>query len=608
MTKDFKERMLEVLMNKDFDFYYSRTSLETAIELLNDKYGVDENKLLDGLNRIENIRYANRNEMLQGDVARFIDKKILGIDVPDNTEILITNHGNYDYSLSRDLDITQLSKGVIAALSAKEGDNYKIMGYGENFGELSSYVREQLANEISPDGIMGHFVFDGSKSRLMNEYFDILMDIDGKNLVKNYFEMQDDFKYDPSVKELNDAIGKIKIRFSEGYSDISEDRKFYYEGKDSFYLKEDIDRLNEAFCQYAGTKLKELPADEADFYRGQIEALPGITKEHLAILDNPKAVELDNKQIFEDKIRETLYNNSITGEREVEAVTKVMFKLREYGFEDKELIGHLDKIKGIDYVNEKDMQSGFFGAKHPNVEFDENHLFGRSIFSKPGSLTNNVRINIGVEPGQAQPEDLMNNKHFLNGMVDALSIKPEIAHHFYQDSEIYYHSGMENKYSAVSNYIKDYIISDLQKDDKAVDFIKDSSSFNLLQDNKEGKYEKHFDLLLENDNSLIKKFMFDENLSPKGMEFLDKATDVIRNFGNVSESDFNKSYCEYLGEVTRDLSNDAYEFMKNRVESLPGVTKEHLEAMDAVRENVKENIKEDIIDKAKETSEEIAFD
>ena len=69
--------------------------------------------------------------------------------------------------------------------------------------------------------------------------------------------------------------------------------------------------------------------------------------------------------------------------------------------------------KHLFYTNQPALFSlGFFGVKHPNVEFDENHLFGRSIFSKPGSLTNNVRINIGVEPGQAQPEDFMNNKTF----------------------------------------------------------------------------------------------------------------------------------------------------------------------------------------------------
>ena len=56
------------------------------------------------------------------------------------------------------------------------------------------------------------------------------------------------------------------------------------------------------------------------------------------------------------------------------------------------------------------------------------------------------------------------------------------------------------------------------------------------------------------------------------------------------------------------MSNDAYEFMKNRVDSLSGVTKEHLEAMDAVRENVKENVKEDINDKIKETSNDVVFD
>lgn len=656
INKSFDERIDKILDKKNFS-EQANGMIKKAIDNYID-YGVDPDRLENSLKNIIKIKEVDINDkkytsgfigidengkpiksqFSHHNISQYLKNDGWGSAVNPKMQINVgiekmdLKLGDPASENERDRRLSYLSQGIVECLSSRKehtdalgGSTFYTNGmYRTGLYEIDNCVREQLANNICPNNnVEGNYSFDNLKSKTMSEYFDILMKFDGKYLVKNYFDFNEGFMNNPELRDLNEAIKNLKINVSSNDFDVSSEDKVLITDTD-YFLKKDLLNLNNCFCEYANTKLKELPADEVDFYKGQIMSLPGMEERHLAILGNLKDTSIDRENFFNKNFNEIMeqkeqFQYFSVGDKN-SAIYETLKNVSEYGGNDSEfdkaILKSLKNIEIIRYENREDLPIGKFkNAKFIHEEFNECGK-NRDVIIKIGQhkllFTDVISEEAFRRSSEAEKQELQyRNRDFVFGMVDALSVKESV----YKKDDVeqtFYVMGMRDNYPFVGDCVKNFIAEDLYN--KNIQFFEGKS---ISFDNKETNpgfvsfgnigLKSHFDLLLENDGGYLIKnyFVRDENfINDKRIDNLDEAMRLSN--GRVS-NDFCNAYCEYLGSQTKNLTKDEFEFLENRVSSLEGMTNEHLKILEQARENaISEN--KDIDNSYKDINEKIKDD
>lgn len=605
--KSFEDKVTNILMRKDFDQMYENMLFD-SMKMFKD-YGVHEKLLLNNLKdlqAINEVTYYHSDDNLAKNVE-FINEKKNDVQININVDNSTGMSDRYGYHLEKCEQLTQLSRGIVDSLVRKEGE----IGVEHNNDILGIYVKNYLAEEVSSfANSAANYYSNDNKYSVLSDHIDLLMKIDGKNLIINYLNDNEKIFYNSDYQKLNDALSNLNVINSLD----SLDGEVYNFNDRLFVDVKQLDDFNKAYCEYIGDKIKDLSKEEIDFYKSQIISLPSMSDEHLKILENPKEISFDKEGYLNDKINDILNENGSFNERERKTITDIVMKFSEYGIDEDVLLKNLKGLERVNYVSFKDMDDGFSFFKKKEVEFTNK---GRIFFGKDNNVEINVRIYSEYEAENYfcravdNWPNLKKNKEFAEAMVNALSNKDCFSvRNNLGMQKVYYELSMENHLEKLKHYAVHYVANDLLRNniglyDVTMEHpdprVEKMLVYNFERSIIHNEHQKLFDVLLDVNKSLIKEH-FEHNIDYENYSYLKRLND---SYGNTEN--FNRVLCEYVGFSSKDLSNEEFTNIRGKISSFEEITDEHLKILDETRENYIKNDKilESLNDKNKDNNLEL---